>query len=264
MKICITGDIHGNLKITKKIKNLKPELILITGDTAKADFTRKIIFENIRRKNSGLEEKEFTVKDEKTSYMEIFNSSIKIWKTLSKIAPTYSLMGNVGRSILKEKKVKESNKKLGLKLPSLNKEIKKIDNFYLIRDKTKKLNEIKIGFLDFFNDICWNKEYKEEDNLEKAKKETEKAKQTLKKFGKLDILICHQPPYGYLDKTNSPFAPKSWKGKHAGSKVILEYIKKQQPKYVFCGHIHEAKGKAKIGKSQIFNLGLEGIKMIKI
>jgi hypothetical protein len=25
---------------------------------------------------------------------------------------------------------------------------------------------------------------------------------------------------------------------------FLDYVKKYQPKYVFCGHIHEAKGKA--------------------
>ncbi len=66
-------------------------------------------------------------------------------------------------------------------------------------------------------------------------------------------------PYGILDKVNGKFgAPKIWWGKHAGSKMILEYIKRYKPKYVFCGHIHEAVGKAKIGKTEVYNLGYNG------
>ena len=41
-------------------------------------------------------------------------------------------------------------------------------------------------------------------------------------------------------------------------------IKKHQPKYVFCGHIHEAEGKAKIGKTEIYNLGVAGHKIINL
>src|SRR3989344_6011937 len=94
--------------------------------------------------------------------------------------------------------------------------------------------------------------------IQKAKKETEKARRVLRKFGKVDVLICHQPPYGILDKVNSLFAPKNWNGGHAGSKVILDYIKKYQPEYVFCGHIHEGKGMKKIGKTKVYNVGHEG------
>lgn len=52
-------------------------------------------------------------------------------------------------------------------------------------------------------------------------------------------------------------APKRFWGKHVGSRVILNYIKKYQTRYVFCGHIHEGKGYAKIGKSEVYNLGHE-------
>lgn len=64
------------------------------------------------------------------------------------------------------------------------------------------------------------------------------------------ILFSHAPPYGYLDKIHS--------GKHIGSKILLDIIKKNSPKFVFCGHIHEAKGKAKIGKTEIYNIGCCG------
>ena len=81
----------------------------------------------------------------------------------------------------------------------------------------------------------------------------------------MDILICHQPPYGFLDKVSGKYgAPKKWVGKHAGSKVILNYIKKYQPKYVFCGHIHEGEGKVKIGKTEVYNLGVAGHKIIEL
>lgn len=67
---------------------------------------------------------------------------------------------------------------------------------------------------------------------------------------KNSILIAHNPPYGYVDK--------AYNGKHVGSKIILNAIKKFPPKMVFCGHIHEAKGKAKIGKTIVYNLGSKG------
>jgi len=93
--------------------------------------------------------------------------------------------------------------------------------------------------------------------MKQARKQTKKAQRILTRFGsELDILICHQPPYGILDRVTFPGAPKHWRGKHAGSKVILKYIQKYQPKYVFCGHIHEGKGKKKIGKTEIYNLGV--------
>lgn len=136
----------------------------------------------------------------------------------------------------------------------------------MTKNRIRNINGIRIGFLEYFFDICWHKEYNNKDKkrIKRAKKQTEKAKRILKNFGKIDILVCHQPPFGYLDQTNHPSAPKEWKGKHAGSKVILDYIKKYQPKYVFCGHIHEAEGKAKMGKSEIYNLGVAGHKIIEI
>jgi hypothetical protein len=64
------------------------------------------------------------------------------------------------------------------------------------------------------------------------------------------ILISHSPPYGVVDK--------AYNGKHVGSKIVLEAIRKYKPKLVLCGHIHEAKGKARIGKTEIYNLGSRG------
>jgi Icc-related predicted phosphoesterase len=97
-----------------------------------------------------------------------------------------------------------------------------------------------------------------------AKKQTDKAREVLKYFGRhnIDLLIHHQPPYGYLDKVGK-LAPKPWQGKHAGSKAILEYIRKHQPIYAFCGHIHEGEGMVRIGKTEVYNLGVCGYKIVE-
>ncbi len=72
------------------------------------------------------------------------------------------------------------------------------------------------------------------------------------------VLVCHNPPYGYLDELDSPCMPKELNGKHVGSKILLRAIRKHQPRLVLCGHIHEAKGRTKIGKTDVINLGYRG------
>ncbi len=255
MKILVIGDPHG--KLPKRIPK-KVDLILITGDIGKADLARKKFFENIKRKSGGLPEKEYSPKQEKELYMEIYNSTLKVLKSLSKFAPVYSILGNVG--VLTDVQVKKEREKLGINLPYIRPEIANIKNFHLVRNSIRNIGGLRVGFLEHFNDMSWIKEFKEKDKdaIKTARKQTIKAKKILKWFDYVDILVCHAPPYGVLDKVNFPGIPKDWKGKHAGSKVILDYIKKKQPRYVFCGHIHEGKGKKKIGKTIVYNVGSMG------
>ena len=97
----------------------------------------------------------------------------------------------------------------------------------------------------------------DKEKIKRAHQETIRAKKYLKNFKDIDILLCHQPPYKILDKTGG-MAPKHWHGKHAGSKVILDYINKKHPNLVLCGHMHESAGKDKIGKTEVINLGSAG------
>jgi uncharacterized protein len=49
------------------------------------------------------------------------------------------------------------------------------------------------------------------------------------------VMICHCPPLGTaLDRIRE--------GVHAGSSAMLKFIETTQPRYFFCGHIHEAEG----------------------
>ena len=47
-------------------------------------------------------------------------------------------------------------------------------------------------------------------------------------------------------------------GQHVGSTAVREFIERQQPDVVVCGHIHEARGLDTIGKTKIINCGPAG------
>ncbi len=65
------------------------------------------------------------------------------------------------------------------------------------------------------------------------------------KFSDYNILLTHCPPKGVLDKT--------YHGENAGSEAIRNVIDKFD--LVFCGHIHEAYGIERIGKTLVVNPG---------
>ena len=257
MKILVIGDPHGSEK-ARKVPLKEADLILIPGDIGKADIARKFAFENHERRQKGLPEKKYTPSWRKKAFEEVYNSSIKLMKYYSKFAPVYVIFGNIENT---DAMVRKAEKEYGIKLPYLERDLKKIKNVKIINNKVVKFKGLKIGGLQYFMEVSWVKEFKPSDykeRLKKARKGTKKTKKILNKFGKVDILLCHQPPYRILDKVNFPKAPKHWQGKHAGSKTILNYIKKKQPRYVFCGHIHEGKGKKKVGKTIVYNAGVAG------
>ncbi len=262
MKICVIGDPHGDLNKIKRIQLSNVDLILITGDLGRADLMRKMTFDNVERIKHGLAEIKYTPSKEKKAFMEAYNSTIKIVNYLRKFAPVFTIFGNVEMSNYETRKL---SNKIRISLPYLSNELNKLPNVRVINNRIANFRGVKIGGLKYFVDTNWVKDFKPYDyksELIKAKKETSKAEQVLKWFGSLDILLCHQPPYGILDKVTAKFAPKQWQGKHAGSKTILQYIKSKHPKYVFCGHIHEGKGMRKVGRTKVYNLGFGGYKIV--
>ena len=86
----------------------------------------------------------------------------------------------------------------------------------------------------------------EDKNFEKFSKEI-----TSRRKGKKLVLLFHMPPYG----TKTDHLSMGY----VGSMSYTEYIKKEKPDLVLCGHLHENFGKMdKIGKSIIFNPGPNG------
>lgn len=66
------------------------------------------------------------------------------------------------------------------------------------------------------------------------------------------IAICHAPPQGtMLDRITNL--------RHAGSKSMRQFLQREQPRYFFCGHIHEAAGaQDKLGETSAMNVGRKG------
>ena len=63
-----------------------------------------------------------------------------------------------------------------------------------------------------------------------------------------DILILHGPPFGYGDLTIDL--------RREGSPSLTERIKQVKPKLAIWGHIHEARGQWKLGKTILANVSL--------
>ena len=264
MRICAIGDPHGSLDKIKQVPLSNIDLILLTGDLGSANLMRKMAFDNIERKKQGLDGIEYTPAQKKKGFMEAYVSTMRIIKYLCRFAPIFTIFGNVESSNYDTRK---ESRKIGVALPYLSNDLNALPNVRVINDRIANFGGIRIGGLKYFVDINWIKEFEPSDykeGLTKAKKETDKAKKVLRWFDSLDILVCHQPPYGILDKVTAKFVPKYWQGKHGGSKAILQYIKSKSPEYVFCGHIHEGQGMKKIGKTEVHNLGAGGYKIVEL
>ena len=66
--------------------------------------------------------------------------------------------------------------------------------------------------------------------------------------GKELIILIHEPP----SPTKLSFSAIN---KHAGSRMLHKFIEEKQPLLCICGHVHEAFGIDRIGKSLILNVG---------
>lgn len=65
------------------------------------------------------------------------------------------------------------------------------------------------------------------------------------------IFVPHAPP-------SNTRLDKIFTGAHVGSTAVREFIENHQPDIAVCGHIHEARGRDAIGKTQIVNCGPAG------
>jgi len=229
MKILIIGDPHGKLpkNLTQIIKKNKIKLIICTGDFP---LTPK----NPTDPKSWIG---FKTKANK-SYKKIID------KLCSYKLPILTLKGNMF--------LKKSSKRITKRIFS------KYKNLYY--KKTGKINLKKTNFIFF--DMIWesynSRTVNRQNKYLKENKSREKKLNQLLKETKNSILISHVPPYGILDKLNFPGISKELKNKSVGSKILLKAIRKHKPKYVICGHIHEAKGIKKLGKTIIINAGCCG------
>lgn len=82
----------------------------------------------------------------------------------------------------------------------------------------------------------------------------EELAERLAEFADLDplVLVCHAPPLQTPLDAAGPDA-------HFGSRAVREFVERHKPKYLFCGHIHEAAGAdVEIGETRGVNVGKRG------
>ncbi len=261
MKILAIGDLHG--KIPKGLPEKDIDLIILTGDLGKADLMRKMCFENVNRKKGGIEERVWTPLQKKNAFIQAYDSTIKILERLRKTAPIYLVYGNVESG---DKKTKELSKEIKIKLPFLGKKLKSMKGILNIGGKKKSNAKFSIAGYSYFVETDWVERFEKNDDesLLSSVKGDLKAKKWFGKLKKVDIILTHNPPYGVLDKVNFPSAPKDWQNKKAGSKYLLNYIKRKQPRYAICGHIHEGAGERMVGKTKVINLGCGNWKVLDL
>jgi len=274
-KIFIVGDFHGEFskELINKIGKEKPNFILSTGDFCGSDKAAKFYFKYIHGKN--FEEISERIKNhyyrlEKDS----FERGKKVVEKLKNFGiKTYSVHGNwdpcpYPSDIFGErkddnfsfKKIQDRNFRF-IDFSLINE-----GDFILIgggssaspgiiskkifKKNLKKQKNIKEKILfvySFFRAIL---EYRRREVA--LTKIFSKAKKIKKKIKKPIIFLTHNCPYGTkIDIVKKGVA----KGEHKGSFLEKEIIKKFQPDFVFCGHIHEGFGKTKLGKTKIINPG---------
>lgn len=280
MKILIIGDLHGNSPI---ISFKEFDTIILTGDICSdkelSPYYKQYFQELKTNKNIPSIDIYFTEKIGKRKLKQMKIDSLKegrkILEKLNKLnKPIFIVPGNWDQSY-GETKIKDIDKNdynykksfydkyLGDKInPKLIKGLKNIKDCQYKLHEFKNINIIGYGLSSNVEDI---KKQKKKLILTKKQflilensynKILDKLNNQYKKRNKKfpTIFITHNIPYNTkldLVKNKKSVAYN----KHLGSSVARNFCEKNQPLLCIGGHIHEGKGRDKIGNTIIINPG---------
>lgn len=266
MKFLVIGDFHGRFPIGLKsiVKKERIDFILSPGDYCGNEMVAKLFFEYYY-------DNEEEVPDEIEELMETYEKKgirdgfevIKKLKALN--IPFLGIRGNwdpldylrdIGANPVGKDK---SNAKRLLHLQEryfdfIDFSLVNMGDFLIIGGASStnpgKIDKKTLRKVDLTEGKKEVKRMVKE--YERRKKIYEKMFLRARKLKKPVIFLTHNCPYGIkLDKVKQGPA----KGKHYGSFLEREMIRRFKPALVLCGHMHENQGRDKIGKSVIVNAG---------
>jgi len=285
IRIFFTADIHNSELVFRKILSIpslyNPDVMIISGD-----LTGKAIVPIIKKEDGSYictfqgekhvmknekEVKEFETKllnkgiyphiCSKEEVVELQNDQAKLDALFKKL--TVKRIEYWVREL--EEKVPENV--MVLMMPG-NDDIWEIDEIISsskrVINPLKKVVNMEYGYqiisLDYVNPTPWNTPREADEN--EIMKMLEKYLEKIENTGKV-ICNFHCPPYN----TNIDLAPKLDKKlrpvykfgelelQHVGSKSIRKFMEKYSPLLGLHGHIHEAEGYDKVGRTLVINPG---------
>jgi len=285
IRIFFTADIHNSELVFRKILSIpslyNPDVMIISGD-----LTGKAIVPIIKKEDGSYictfqgekhvmknekEVKEFETKllnkgiyphiCSKEEVVELQNDQAKLDALFKKL--TVKRIEYWVREL--EEKVPENV--MVLMMPG-NDDIWEIDEIISsskrVINPLKKVVNMEYGYqiisLDYVNPTPWNTPREADEN--EIMKMLEKYLEKIENTGKV-ICNFHCPP----DNTNIDLAPKLDKKlrpvykfgelelQHVGSKSIRKFMEKYSPLLGLHGHIHEAEGYDKVGRTLVINPG---------
>lgn len=272
VKFLVIGDFHGKFKPSFKtiIRKEKINLVISIGDYLPFHY-RKLWFKHCYTKDIELGEI-IGKKKYKELVLEDLRRGEVLLKELNNLnIPIYTTLGNVDWPLPDD--IIDYDKKLNLSLPNYDKK----EAFSKRLKKYKNIHRFDYGSIKFGEYIfigmrghsvpgnpkskAFKKHYKKLENLFKKYKNENKEKRVIfvshniahnTKLDKISLKTLKQ----IEENSGKKFSKEKLEQKrHYGSKLARKIIDKHQPLLHLGGHIHEGKGKDKIGKTLCINSG---------
>ncbi len=258
MRVVLLGDFHGVFsdKLFSKVRSLKPDLVLSTGDLPSTHEQRKLIFKYWDKLVAGADITDFVGRDK---WVSLIKDSVKsmefILRRLNSLGvPVVLIWGNSDYV---------SKEKIHGLLP-LNARVKKFRNIrFVSRQRVFSFGSFQVlafsgyrfpGEKGFYKDKLKDPVFRKRiDSMNSSW-----VSRLEKLFSRLDrskksVFLCHDPPRGLFDFVSLKNSPLF--GKHIGDEFFRRFIKRFRPDFCVCGHMHENPGVDFLGKTKVINPG---------
>jgi len=255
MRILAIGDLHGKVptRLKQFIRKNKIDLILCTGDVY-GDHTRKWLFKyakQLKRDEYGcigpgslipIMGKAKVMRLSKTEIAE----GVAALKGLERLdVPVFIVHGNADQSFAAPWSSRP-------KLMPIELVIKNFRNVRQLDYSKTRFDDYMIAGMGCKFTAKMPGRALVPIVMAERKKERAELKRLLTE-PRRTILLTHEPPQGTLDIIKERTSHRY--RKHVGDDILAAAIKKYQPLLGICGHIHECRGKTKIGRTLIVNTG---------